>query len=75
MVPFIRQFMRNGNRILPTPTINEIRDHAARELRRLPTQLRALELGANYPVKVGEALEDLAAAFDRQLKDREQNLR
>jgi nicotinate phosphoribosyltransferase len=73
--PLIRQVMRNGKRILPIPTIGEIRDHASRELRRLPAQLRALELGANYPAKIGEALEDLAAAFDRQLKGREQNLR
>ena len=36
----------------------------------LPEPLRKLEPGATYPVEVGEALVDLAAEFDRHLRDR-----
>ena len=36
-----------------------------------PRHLRELKPGATYPVQVGEALVDLAADFDRRLKEQE----
>ena len=71
--PLIHQIMRGGKRLSPTPTLGEIRAHAAHELQRLPAPLHDLEPEMNYPVEVGEALKDLAAAFDRRLKEHEWN--
>ncbi|MGH9340685.1 MAG: nicotinate phosphoribosyltransferase [Acidobacteriota bacterium] len=71
--PLICPIMRGGKRLLPSPTLGEIRAHAAHELQLLPMPLRELESGATPPVKVGEALRDLAAAFDRRLKEQEWN--
>jgi nicotinate phosphoribosyltransferase len=63
--PLIHQFMRSGRRIR-TPTLDEIRMHAARELERLPEPLRHLEPGASYPVQVAAPLQRLASEFDRR---------
>jgi nicotinate phosphoribosyltransferase len=71
--PLIHQVMRGGKCLSPTPTLGEIRTHAAHELQRLPALLRDLEPEMNYPVEVGEALKDLAAAFNRRLKEHEWN--
>ena len=71
--PLIHQVMRGGKRLSPTPTLGEIRAHAAHELQRLPVPLRDLGLETTYPVEVCEALKDLAAAFDRRLREHEQN--
>lgn len=69
--PLLRQVMRGGKRSSPTPTLAEVRAHAAEELRRLPAPLRKLEPEVAYPVKIGEALKALAAAFDRRLEEHE----
>ena len=71
--PLIHQVMRGGKRLSPTPTLGEIRAHAAHELQRLPVPLRDLGLETTYPVEVCEALKDLAAAFDRRLREHERN--
>ncbi len=65
----IHRVMQAGKRVLPSPTLDEIRTRAARELQLLPTPLRELELGATYPVQVGEALVDVAAEFDCRLTE------
>ena len=57
--------MRGGKRLAPAPTLDEIRAHAAAELKRLPTPLRRLETGFDYPVEVSAALKALAAEADR----------
>ena len=69
--PLIHPVMRAGKRVARSPTLGEIRTHAARELQLLPTPLRELKPGAIYPVQVGEALVDLTAEFDRRLKEQE----
>jgi nicotinate phosphoribosyltransferase len=63
------QVMQAGKRLGPQPTLSEIRARAARELELLPEPLRKLEPGATYPVGVAEALIDLAAEFDRHLRE------
>jgi nicotinate phosphoribosyltransferase len=62
----LRPVMRGGRRLEPQPTLEQCRAHAARELARLPAPLRALELGAAYPVTVADALVRLAAELDRR---------
>jgi nicotinate phosphoribosyltransferase len=67
----IHRVMQAGKRVLPAPTLDEIRKHAARELQRLPASLRELEPSTTYPVQVGETLVDIAAEFDRRLTEEE----
>jgi nicotinate phosphoribosyltransferase len=59
--------MRDGRRIGPAPTLADIRNHAARELARLPDGLRSLRPDGAYPVQISDSLERLAAATDRRL--------
>jgi nicotinate phosphoribosyltransferase len=68
----IHPVMRAGNRLSPSPTLAEIRTHAAHELERLPTHLQELKPGPAYPVQIGDALVGLAAEFDRRLEEQEQ---
>ena len=65
--PLIRQVMRAGRRLAPSPTLTEIRALAARELERLPEDLRRLNPETSYPVEVADALVRLAADVDRRL--------
>jgi nicotinate phosphoribosyltransferase len=67
----IHLVMQAGKRISSPQTLDEIREHAARELQRLPAPLRELEPGATYVVQAGEALADAAAEFDRRLTEQE----
>jgi nicotinate phosphoribosyltransferase len=60
----IIQVMRGGKRLAPAPTLAQIRERAASELKRLPEPLRRLE-DFNYPVTISEALHALAAEADR----------
>jgi nicotinate phosphoribosyltransferase len=60
----IVQVMRGGKRLAPAPTLAQIRERAASELKRLPESLRRLE-DFNYPVTISEALHALAAEADR----------
>jgi nicotinate phosphoribosyltransferase len=62
--PLLHCVMRNGQRLAPSPSLDEIRSRAKRELERLPENLRRLEPGANYPVAVGEDLIKLADEVD-----------
>jgi nicotinate phosphoribosyltransferase len=56
--------MRAGKRIAPSPTLEQIRERATRDLARLPEPLRKLETAASYPVKIADALVDLAKVAD-----------
>jgi nicotinate phosphoribosyltransferase len=62
--------MRNGRRLAPSPSLDEIRSRAKRELERLPENLRRLEPSANYPVEVGEDLIKLADEVDSRARQR-----
>jgi nicotinate phosphoribosyltransferase len=68
--PLLHCVMRNGRRLAPSPSLDEIRSHARRELERLPENLRRLEPGANYPVEVGEDLIKLADEVDSRAHQR-----
>ncbi len=62
--PLIVPLMRGGKRIAAAPTLTQIRERAARDLARLPEQLRQLQPSVTYPVKVADALTALAAQAD-----------
>ncbi|MEX0851864.1 MAG: nicotinate phosphoribosyltransferase, partial [Bauldia sp.] len=68
--PLIAPVMEEGRRLRPQPTLAEARDHAARQLKRLPAALRRLEIAA-YPVIVADPLKRLAAETDRRLAARQ----
>jgi nicotinate phosphoribosyltransferase len=65
--PLVGLVMRNGRRVAPAPSLDDIRQHSKREFERLPEPLRRLEPGAAYPVEVAQALRDLADEVDRRL--------
>ncbi len=60
----ITQVMRGGKRLGPAPTLQQIRERAAAELKRLPDKLKRLE-AFDYPVTISDALHALAAEADR----------
>jgi nicotinate phosphoribosyltransferase len=64
--PLIRQVMRAGRRLQPQPSLQQSREHAAREIGRLPGPLRGLDPNASYPVRVADALRRLADEVDRR---------
>jgi nicotinate phosphoribosyltransferase len=66
--PLIQCVMRDGRRLAPSPSLDEIRLRAKRELERLPDSLRRLEPGATYPVKIAEDLITLAGAVDERTR-------
>jgi nicotinate phosphoribosyltransferase len=59
----IKPAMRGGKRLLPAPTLTQIREHAKRELDSLPDALKRLE-PSDYPVTVAQPLRAMAAAID-----------
>ncbi len=63
--PLIKAVMKNGEMLSPSPCLNAIREHAARELVALPKQLRSLEPAPPYPVKISDALKQLAQEADK----------
>jgi nicotinate phosphoribosyltransferase len=60
--------MRAGKRIAPSPTLTQIREHAAAELARLAGPLARLESGFEYPVNVATALTALAKQIDAKTR-------
>jgi len=64
-LPLLRQVMQSGRRLAPSPSIQEIRDHAGLALAELPDTLRRLDQAAPYEVRIAEALEQLAQRVDR----------
>jgi len=66
--PLIVPVMHGGKRVAPSPTLAHIRERATRDLARLPEPLRQLQTGADYPVKVADALTALAAQADTKVR-------
>jgi nicotinate phosphoribosyltransferase len=61
--------MREGGRLWPAPSLADIRERAAFQLRLLPEPLRSLQPCA-YPVEIAPRLQSLAQAVDRQIAAR-----
>jgi nicotinate phosphoribosyltransferase len=68
--PLIQCLMRDGRRLAPSPSLDEIRLCAKRELERLPDGLRRLEPGATYPVEIADDLIKLADEVDERTRRR-----
>ncbi len=66
--PLIVPVMHGGKRVAPSPILAHIRERATRDLARLPEPLRQLQTGADYPVKVADALTALAAQADTKVR-------
>lgn len=64
-VALIRPAMRGGRRLQPSPGLEQVREHARRQLESLPPALRGLEPAPAYPVEVSAAVRALAATVDR----------
>ena len=60
----IQPMMRGGRRSASSPSLAELRKRAAVELAQLPEHLRRLRDGPPVPVRVSQALCDLAKAVD-----------
>jgi len=71
-VPLIEPVMKDGKRLGPEPTLDEIRAHAAAQLAALPEGLRRLDPAAAYPVEIGARLKALAAETDRRIDHMEE---
>jgi nicotinate phosphoribosyltransferase len=65
--PLLNCVMRDGRRLRASPSLDEIRARAKRELERLPEPLRRLEPDATYPVEIGADLVELAALVDSRI--------
>jgi nicotinate phosphoribosyltransferase len=66
--PLIQCVMRDGRRLAPSPSLDEIRLYTKRELERLPDGLRRLDPSATYPVKIAEDLIKLADEVDDRMR-------
>jgi nicotinate phosphoribosyltransferase len=69
--PLIHPVMEGGRRLALSPSLDEVRRHAKRELERLPEALQKLTPGATYPVEVADDLVKLAAGVDARLRQHE----
>jgi nicotinate phosphoribosyltransferase len=67
--PLLAQVMRGGERLHPSPGIEEVRRHAADALRELPDGLRRLQHWDAYPVRPSEALQALASRAEAVRRD------
>jgi nicotinate phosphoribosyltransferase len=67
--PLLSQVMRGGERLHPSPGIEEVRRHAADALRELPDGLRRLQHWDAYPVRPSEALQALASRAEAVRRD------
>jgi len=65
--PLIHLVMKDGKRLRPPTSLEDIRQRSAFELDRLPEPLRRLE-DATYPVEVAGALKKLAQEVDKRLE-------
>jgi nicotinate phosphoribosyltransferase len=66
--PLLHCVMRDGRRLRASPSLDEIRARARRDLERLPEPLRRLAPDANYPVEIGADLVELATLVDSRIR-------
>ena len=62
--PLIRPVMKGGRRLSPAEPLQQSRQRALGELKRLPEALKSLEAAPPYTVTVSEALKNLAVEVD-----------
>jgi nicotinate phosphoribosyltransferase len=64
--PLIQRVMASGKRLSPPAPLAELRERTLRELSRLPEELRTIEPGPPYPVRVASKLRELAQRVDER---------
>ena len=69
--PLIQLVMQGGQRVAARPTLAEVRKRTARDLARLPMDMRRLQPNTPYPVQMSDALVRLAGEVDHRLAARE----
>ncbi len=62
-VPLLACVMRDGQRIEPAPTLDRVREHARKEVGKLPDSCRRLHNPAAYPVRFSHELQVLLEEF------------
>jgi nicotinate phosphoribosyltransferase len=63
--PLLEAVMRAGQRIRPSPSLQEVRQRAQRNLEQLPEHLRALDAVSDYPVEISPGVRAMAEQCDR----------
>jgi nicotinate phosphoribosyltransferase len=61
--PLLACVMRDGKRIQPTPAIGDVREHARKEVGKLPDSCRRLHNPVAYPVRFSHELQGLLEEF------------
>jgi nicotinate phosphoribosyltransferase len=65
--PLLRPVMKAGRHLAPSPSLTEIRHQVAAQLGQLSDQLRQLEAGTPYEVRISPRLRELAGRVDQCL--------
>lgn len=65
--PLLECVMSNGKRVAHTPSLDEVRQHAAESLQRLPRKYRELKDAPKYPVKFSDELNRLLSNVRREV--------
>lgn len=65
--PLLERFMRNGKRLAPAPSLNEVRQHAAQSLKRLPSKYRELKDAPSYPARFSDDLNRLLDSVRKEV--------
>jgi nicotinate phosphoribosyltransferase len=63
-MPLLGRIMSGGHRMVPSPSLAEVREQARRQLASLPPSLRCLDAAPPYAVDVSEPLRELARRVD-----------
>jgi len=63
--PLLQPVMRRGRRLAPSPPLSSVRAHAAAQLTGLPEPLRKLVGAPAYPVRIADAVVQLARQVDQ----------
>jgi nicotinate phosphoribosyltransferase len=61
----LESVVKDGRRVAPAPSLDDIRRLVATQLARLPARLRTLEQAPPYEVRIAPALQELAQALDQ----------
>ena len=64
--PLLKPCMRQGKRLSPPASLDQLRTHAARQLDQLPKVLRSLKPAPVYPVHISQKIRELADRLDRE---------
>jgi nicotinate phosphoribosyltransferase len=69
--PLLAEVMRDGKRLAPNPSLEELRGRFAQEFAHLPERCKALRSPERYEVRISPALERLQEEVTRQIRERE----